>query len=223
MTVLGGLRVQTDELVRQYRDADLQRQKMGQRIVALSSDFEKIHSDGALPHGEKRAALLGIYFEADRLAAELYAVTPSAAIKGLAVELRGVRLPGASGGSVDVASAFGEHASRLDAAASVETAKLRLPPFPPPPSITAGWSRLDQTWPYLFLAIALEGAVIYAFVSVFLQFKALDDDTPMDRRNTNAPDDATAHMAQFPADQPAVANGDARPAGETYLPRPRRT
>lgn len=218
-----GMRDQIDELARQYSEADRKRAQMGKRLIALNADFEQVQGDGSRDDGERRAALLGIYLEAERVASELFAVTPTTALNGLVADLRGFRLPSRGAGSVDAEAALSEHASRLEAAALVEVEKIALPAFPSPPAITAGWTRLDLTWPYLFLAIALEGAVIYAFISVFLQFKALDDDNDDPLDGSDPPTNAGAVAVS--TSQPALDNGEARLAADgsdLRLPRPRR-
>lgn len=217
------------DIERTYGRAEKGRNELVQKLERLTSAYEaQLNQGGA--SGANRAKLLEIYNQAQNLMTDLANVVPTAATQGLVSELRSTPTPPARPGRIDVGARLRGHADRLEQAlANVSAVKVALPPFPSPSGLTVGWERLDLTAPLAVVLLGLEAIVIVLWSLLVRDFIARRRSSKKSDGPPNDPHDGSdqpngAAVAVSPP-QPALANGDARLAGDgsdLRLPRPRR-
>lgn len=180
-----------DHVERLFSQADRKRAKLVEKLEEVASRYEAQLASGGVS-GKNRAALLKLYGEAQTLMTELVNLMPTSAVQGLIGELRGLNVPPARTGRIDVGSRLRSHAVKLEEVlGAFEAATVALPPFPEPSGIAAGWNRLDLTWPLAMLLFGLELILILLWVilvrDIAVRLKALrlqsslsDDDSDED-------------------------------------------
>jgi len=157
---------------RQFKTSDRRRADLAKQLDALVSKYEEQLSTGGVS-GESRAALLGIYTQAQSLTTELSGVVPTVTAAALVPEMRGLSVPAARRGRIDVGARLRKHAEQLEAVlGTTKSERITLPPFPAPSGLTVGWERLDITWPLALVLFGLELILIVLWLLMVRDFRA---------------------------------------------------
>ena len=157
---------------RRFKTSDRRRSDLAKQLDALVSKYEEQLSTGGVS-GESRAALLGIYTQAQSLTTELSGVVPTVAAAALVSEMRGLSVPAARRGRIDVGARLRKHAEQLETVlGTTKSERIALPPFPAPSGLAVGWERLDITWPLALVLFGLELILIVLWLLMVRDFRA---------------------------------------------------
>ena len=193
-----------------YAQADRKRAALSKKMETLASKYEAQLASGGVS-GKNRAALVKIHSEAQSLSTELVTLMPTTAVQGLVGDLRRMKVAPPKRGRIDLGARLRGHADQLEEALDgLETASVKLPPFPSPSGIAAGWDRLDLTWPLAVLLFGLELILILLWVllvrDIAVRLKAM-------RRPRDFDDDG--------GDDPPTSSGGSSGAAGRRVPLPR--